>query len=199
MRIVLSVLSALVLVSLLSVKTPAASGVVITGNIDHTNRNQTADGDIHVTGKIDGGSQVTLVSNSGSIIIDGKIDGGSHVTLKAARNVRIGAGGRGGDYKIDGQSKVSATAGGRISLGDKIDGCTPQVFSNCTGVDFIAGTGIDIGGKIDGGVRVQLKTGRGKIHIHGKIDGGSGVTYWPGDRLVVDGGVQRCTCTARNW
>jgi len=71
--------------------------------------------------------------------------------------------------------------------------------SYLSGVEFKAGTGIDIGDKIDGGVWVRLKTGSGNIHIHGKIDGGSRVTYWPGDRLVVDGGVQRCTCTAHNW
>src|SRR5260370_10590218 len=50
--------------------------------------------------------------------IDGKIDGGSRVTLKAAGRILIGVVGGGGDKKIDGGSVVDATAVAGNSLRD---------------------------------------------------------------------------------
>ncbi len=70
--------------------------------------NHTEDGDIHIAGKIDGGSRATLVSNNGAIIIDGKVDGGSTANLTAAKVIRIGfAGNDDGEKKIDGGSHVT--------------------------------------------------------------------------------------------
>jgi pimeloyl-ACP methyl ester carboxylesterase len=153
------------------------------GTIDHTTFEHTTDNDIHVTGKIDGGSTVKLISNHGSIVIDGKIDGGSKVELSAAGDVVIGVVGTDGDKKIDGGSVVSIVSGGSVRLGNKID-------NGATVVSFRAKTGIDIGDKIDGGAKVRLRTDTGQIHVHGKIDNGSTrVQYWPGGGLVVDGGI----------
>src|ERR1700730_9167223 len=92
------------------------------GSIVGETVNHTEDGDIHITGKIDGGSNATLVSNQGSIIIDGKVDGGSTATLTATGVIRVGAAGSdAGEKKIDNNSIVSAHAGGDISVGNKID------------------------------------------------------------------------------
>jgi hypothetical protein len=72
--------------------------------------------------KIDGSSNVSLVSTLGSIAIGGKIDHNSHVTLSAAGNIRIGESGNdGGERKIDGNSHVDARAGGTIHLFNKIN------------------------------------------------------------------------------
>jgi len=137
------------------------------GTYDHTE-----DGDIHVRGKVDGGSRVTLTANGGSISIDGKIDGGSRVTLVASGSIKIGILGDDGDKKIDGGSELRATAG----------------------------TGIDLGNKIDGGSHVWFNTTTGSIHVHDKIDGGSHVIYWPQGRLKVDGGVNGGSKTeAQDW
>jgi len=150
--------------------------------------NVTEDGDILIEGKIDQSdpfhqSSVTLVSNHGSITITGKIDGGSLVTLSAAGDIQIGTAGGDGDKKIDGGSNVSASAGGSISLGNKIDNGSTRVLLK-------TGTGIDIENKIDGGAIVRMSTGSGSIHIHDKIDGGNTrVTYWPPNSLIVDKGI----------
>jgi pimeloyl-ACP methyl ester carboxylesterase len=154
-----------------------------TGTVDHQTLEYTTDDNIHLAGKIDGGSKVKLVSNHGSIIIDGKIDGGSQAELSAAGDVVIGVIGADGDKKIDGGSAVSVASGGSVRLGNKID-------NGATIVSFSARSGIDIGDKIDGGAKVKLRTDTGKIHVHGKIDNGSTrVQYWPGGSLVVDGGI----------
>lgn len=119
------------------------------GDIDHgAFVNHIDEGDIHITGKIDGGSTAVLVSNHGSISIDGKVDGGSNVSLIAAGDIRIGLIGADGDKKIDRNSHVDATSGGTIFLGNKIDG-------QHTSVDFKACGGITIGNKIDGGATVR--------------------------------------------
>ncbi len=134
------------------------------GDIDHgANVNHVDDGDSHVTGKVDGGSYVILVSNHGSVTIDGKVDGGSSVSLTAAGDIRIGVVGGDGDKKIDGGSHVDATAGGSVSLGNKIDG-------QHSSVDFKACRGITIGNKIDGGAAVRLLTATGSISVGDKID-----------------------------
>lgn len=163
------------------------------GTISGETVNHTDDGDIHITGKIDGGSHVTLVSNHGSIIIDGKVDGGSNVTLTAALVVRIGAAGTDdGEKKIDNYSTVQVRAGRDISVGHKID-------DNST-VTMVSERGsITIGGKIDHDSRVTL-TALGNIRIgeagndggERKIDGNSIVTASAGGTIwlanKIDGG-----------
>jgi hypothetical protein len=147
-------------------------------------------------------SRVTLVSRQGSITITGKIDGGSVVTLSAANNIQIGTKGGDGDRKIDGGSNVRATAGGFISLGNKIDGGS-IVSMNAGGAIGIgnkidggsnvllkAGEDIEIFDKIDGGSTVRLSSGLG-THIHGKISNdATSVIYWPPGSLLVDGGQE---------
>src|SRR5262245_27857520 len=84
--------------------------------------NHTEDGDIHITGKIDSNSKVTLVSKTGSIIIDGKIDNNSKVDLTAAQIIRIGAAGTDAEQKkIDNNCTVTVRAGLDVSVGHKID------------------------------------------------------------------------------
>src|SRR2546425_3002960 len=147
------------------------------GSIENSETvNHTEDGDIHITGKIDGTSHATLVSTQGSIIIDGKIDGTSTVVLTAAQVIRIGAAGTdAGDKKIDNNSTVTAHAGFDISVGHKID-------NNCI-VTLTSDLGsITIGGKIDHNSNVTL-TAAGNIRIgeagndgaERKIDGNSHV------------------------
>ena len=166
--------------------------------VDHTE-----DGDIHITGKIDGGSNAKLVSNHGSIIIDGKVDGGSTAILTAAHVIRIGAAGNDdGDKKIDGGSLVDAHADGDISVGHKIDGNSVVTLVSRLGSITIGGkidkdsivaltaagnirigeSGNDGGErKIDGNSRVDARAG-GTIHLFNKIDGGS----LSGKHSVVD-------------
>lgn len=183
-----------------------AAGWNNNGDIEHASVTQNVAGDIHVLGKIDGGSHVNLTSSGGSITIDGKIDGGSSAILNAAGDIRIGVAGGGGNEKIDGQSMVSAFSGGTITLGNKIDGGPTGPGSQVatafhgrpfTVVFFRAQNGIDVGDKIDGGVFVALCTASGRIHVQGKIDNsGTKVYYWPSGSLVVDGGIQRGTVQA---
>lgn len=164
------------------------------GSIDSGEKfSHVEDGDIHITGKIDGGSSATLVSNHGSIIIDGKVDGGSTATLTAAGVIRIGAAGNDdGEKKIDGSSTVNAHAGGDISVGHKID--------NNSNVTLLSDLGsITIGGKIDQDSVVTL-TAAGNIRIgeagndgaERKIDGNSRVVARAGGTIrlfnKIDGG-----------
>ena len=164
------------------------------GSIDSGEKfSHVEDGDIHITGKIDGGSSATLVSNHGSIIIDGKVDGGSTATLTAAGVIRIGAAGNDdGEKKIDGSSTVNAHAGGDISVGHKID--------NNSNVTLLSDLGsITIGGKIDQDSVVTL-TAAGNIRIgeagndgaERKIDGNSHVVARAGGTIrlfnKIDGG-----------
>jgi hypothetical protein len=155
--------------------------------------NHTDDGDIHIEGKIDGGSNATLVSNHGSIIIDGKVDGGSTANLTAAHVSRIGAAGNDdGEKKIDGSSTVNAHADGDISVGHKIDDNSVVTLVSRLG-------SITIGGKIDHDSRVAL-TAAGNIRIgesgndggERKIDGNSHVDARAGGTIhlfnKIDGG-----------
>jgi FAD/FMN-containing dehydrogenase len=167
--------------------------------VDHTD-----DGDIHITGKIDGGSKATLTSTGGSIIIDGKVDGGSTANLTAPVGViRIGfAGNADGEKKIDGGSVVVVRAGGDVSVGNKIDGASTVDLASNLGsitiggkidhnslVTLTAAGNIRIGEagndgeqrKIDGNSHVNARAG-GTIHLFNKIDGGS----LSGDHSVVD-------------
>src|SRR5579864_1021473 len=163
------------------------------GSIDGEIVNHIEDGDIHITGKIDGASTAALQSKSGSIIIDGKVDGGSTANLTAAQVIRIGAAGNDdGEKKIDGNSTVSAHAGSDISVGHKID--------NNSVVSLISDLGsITIGGKIDHNSRVTL-TAAGNVRIgesgndggERKIDGNSHVDARAGGTITlfnkIDGG-----------
>ena len=174
-------------------------GSIVGGEIvDHTE-----DGDIHITGKIDGGSSATLVSNHGGIIIDGKVDGGSTANLTAAKVIRIGfAGNDDGEKKIDGGSHVTVQAGGDITVGHKIDGSSTVSLTSDLGSITIGGKidqnsqvtlraagNIRIGEsgndgaerKIDGNSHVDARAG-GTIELFNKIDGGS----VSGDHSVVD-------------
>ena len=156
------------------------------GDVDHGARlDHVEQGDIHILGKIDGGSTVSLVSSTGSIVIDGKVDGASNVNLRAAGDIRIGLVGDPGDRKIDGGSHVDAIAGGMIGLGDKIDG-------QQTSVDFSACNGIRIANKIDGGAQVRLSTASGLITVGDKIgNDATRVVFWPPHSLVVEAGIRR--------
>jgi len=136
---------------------------------------------------------VTLTSTGGSIIIDGAIDSGSTVTLNAATVIRVGfAGSTDDEKKIDGSSRLSATTGGDISIGGKID-------NNCN-VSLTSTQGsISVGGKIDGSSVVRLQAA-GDIRIgetandgaERKIDGNSDVDAQAGGTIhlynKIDGG-----------
>ena len=156
------------------------------GDINGGRVQQVDSGDMHVSGKIDSGSFVFLVSTGGSITVDGKIDGvsqgilvsakgtitikgkidnNSQATLKAAGSVMIGTEGGDGDRKIDNNSSVAVVAGGDIVLGGKID--------NNSAVDFRAHGGISTA-KIDGTSIVRLLAD-GDISVTDKIDGASRV------------------------
>jgi hypothetical protein len=148
---------------------------------------QIADGDILVAGKIDGNefdhgpSRVELVSNRGSVRINGKIDTESKVSLTAKQDIAIGFDTNlgEGDRKIDGNSLVTAIAGGSISVGGKIS-------KDHTTVDLVAGNGIAIGTSISSGATVRLLSVRGQITVTGGIsDNGTTVTYFPPGALVA--------------
>lgn len=131
------------------------------------------------------------------------MDGGSTANLTAAHVIRIGAAGNDdGDKKIDGNSTVSAHAGGDISVGHKIDGSSIANLTSDLGsitiggkidhnsqVTLTAAGNIRIGEsgndgaerKIDGNSHVDARAG-GTIHLFNKIDGGS----LSGDHSVVD-------------
>ena len=164
-------------------------GTVNGGTLNHTDT-----GDIHITGDIDGGAAVTLISTQGAIIIDGKVDHKSTATLTAAGAIQIGAAGNNpDDQKIDGGSSVSVLAGGSVSLGGKIDGGSIATLTSSNGQ-------ITIGGKIDGSSRVTLTAGGdiligASANLNGddrKIDGNSNVVAQAGLTVhlfnKIDGG-----------
>jgi len=161
-------------IAMVAITTLIANSNALAGTYNHGEINggvtfdHTENGDIHIQGKIDGWSTVTLNATGGSIVIDGK----STVTLTASGPISIGLVGSRGDRKIDGNSTVHVTAG----------------------------TGIELGGKIDGGSHVWFKTGTGSIHVYDKIDGRSQVIYWPPGSFVHNGKVDGAsTVTAQNW
>jgi hypothetical protein len=144
------------------------------GTINGGTLNHTDTGDIHITGNIDGGAVVTLVSTQGAIIIDGKVDGGSTANLTAAGEIQIGAAGNDpSEQKIDGGSSVNAQAGGSIALGGKIDGSS--VVNLTADGDILIGADASLGGgdrKIDGNSHVVAQAAI-TVHLFNKIDGGS--------------------------
>ena len=153
-----------------------AHGTISTTGIDNgAYVRQLADGHINVAGAIDGSSQVELVSNRMSVTIDGKIDGDSKVSLSAGRDVGIGVGAQGSDedHKIDGDCSVVAIASRDIRLGSRI-------AKDRTTVDFAAGGTVSIGAQIGDGASVRLLSTAGTIDIAGGIsDGGTTVLTSP--------------------
>lgn len=137
--------------------------------------NLVLDDDIHVQGKIDGGSQVSLTSRTGSITVDGKIDGSSSANLTAQGDIRIGATGDGGNRKIDGSSTATLTShAGRIRIDGKIDGSSHVTLSS-EGEIRIGAHGAADDRKIDGNSEVTANSLRGDVLIDGKIDNNSKV------------------------
>ena len=132
-----------------------------------------ADGNINIGNFIHGNSRAELVSNRASITIAQNVDHSSKVWLTAAGNINIGT--LSGDLNIEGDSFVSATSGGTITLGGQING------SN-TVVDFLACKSIKIGQGISGGASVRLLTGAGggSITLGDPItDSGTNVISFP--------------------
>ncbi|MGI9170344.1 MAG: hypothetical protein ACR2FH_09240, partial [Caulobacteraceae bacterium] len=140
-----------------------------------------ADGDVTVSGKIDGNewdhgpSRVEAVSNRGSVTVGGKIDGESKVHLTAGLDISVGLAPQSGedDRKSDGDSFVTAIAGRNVSLGGKIAGIH-------THVDFAADGAIAIDKTIEGAATARLLSVAGSIAVTGGIvDGATTVTSWP--------------------
>lgn len=128
------------------------------------------DDDIHLQGKVDGNSSVSLTSRTGTITIDGKVDGGSSVNLNAVGDIRIGVAGGAGDRKIDGGSSVTATSErGGIQLDGKIDGRSTVTFS-ARGEIRVGAFGDPGDRKIDNNSEVTLTSLQGAVLVDGKID-----------------------------
>jgi hypothetical protein len=128
------------------------------------------EGDIHITGKIDGSSTAILVSTGGSITIDGKVDGGSNVSLTANGPITIGG------EAIDGGSTATLLSNrGAITIRGKVDGTSR--------VSLTAAEDIRLDGKIDNNSTADMVSHHGSITIEGKVDHDSKV------RLIADGDV----------
>jgi hypothetical protein len=136
------------------------------------------DGDIHVSGKIDGGSTVVLVSLHGSITVDDKVDGQSNVSLTAASGISIGG-------KIDQKSIVGLVcSNGPVTIGGKMD--DHSSLSVTSSGDLSLGVGAGLGGgdrKIDGSSTAVLVSNHGSVTIGGKVDQNSHVV------LVAQGDI----------
>lgn len=132
--------------------------------------NVVVDDDIHLQGKVDGSSSVSLTSRTGTITIDGKVDGNSNVTLSARGDIRIGTRDGSGDRKIDGRSTVTATSDrGSIQLDGKIDNNSIVTFSAQENIRIGAFGGGDER-KINHNSSVTLTSSHGSVLIDGKID-----------------------------
>jgi hypothetical protein len=136
---------------------------IFSGNIDHDYTFKHVDNDdIHIIGKIDGGSTAVMVSNNGGITIDDKVDGGSNVSLTAHGNISIG-------HQIDGSSTVTLVSkAGTVTVGGDINGSSY--------LSIIADGDIHLAGKIDGSSTVVFVSNNGSIMIDGKVDGSSKAT-----------------------
>jgi FAD binding domain len=169
------------------------------GNIDGgRNVDVVDDGDMRVSGKIDGGSRVTLVSIHGSITVDGKIDGSSIVKLVSQTgsiiigdridgssqvSLRADAGSINIRDRIDGSSQVSLRAdAGSISLSGRVDGA-----STMKAVSF--GGSVSIGDEINGSSTVRLMSRHGGVAVGGKIDGSSTVSLTAADNIQIGGKI----------
>ena len=129
-------------------------------------------GSITVDGKIDGSSTVILVTSAGSITIGDRIDGSSNVTLRADTGAISLKG------HVDGHSRMNAVSNrGAVAIGDRIDGSsTVRLMSRFAQVS--------VGDKIDGTSLVSLSAG-GNIQIGGKIDGSSQVKVFSGGTISL--------------
>jgi hypothetical protein len=128
------------------------------------------DGDIHVSGDIDGGSTVVLVSIHGSITVDGKVDGESNVSLTADSGISIGG-------KIDQKSIVGLVCNsGPVTIGGKMDDHSSLSVTSSGDIGFGVGAGLGGGDrKIDGSSTAVLISHHGSITIGGKVDQNSHV------------------------
>jgi hypothetical protein len=177
-----------------TVNMTAHGTITLPDEIDYSGTVQAiADGNISLS-FIHGSSSVSLVSNRGTITLTQDVDGSSGVTLTAAGNIGIGT--LSGNQNIQGNSFVSATSGGTISLGGQIDG------SN-TVVDFLACKSINIGQGISGGASVRLLTGAGggSITLGDPItDSGTNVISFPVGAIVPAPIIQNsATFTQSAW
>lgn len=138
--------------------------------VDGDSINVVIDDDIHLQGKIEGNSSVSLISRTGKITIDGKINRNSKVTLTARYNIRIGTRGEPDDRKIDDNSTVIATSKrGAIRLDGRINNNSYVTFSAMKNIRIGAfGDGGDR--KIDDNSIVTLTSLRGSVWVDGKID-----------------------------
>jgi hypothetical protein len=94
-------------------------------------------GSIYVDGAITGGSMVILISLTGAIAIRNWIDGNSNVSLKAASDVTIGTQGDNTENRIDASSQVNVEAGGNILLHGLINNATAD-FKAHGGITVVA-------------------------------------------------------------
>ena len=127
------------------------------GNIDRQTVEVVDPGDIHVSGRIDGNSNVMLRSTGGSITVDDRIDGSSIVYLVTS----------GGSVTVQGRVDGSATVVlvstvGTVTIGDKIDGSSS--------VTVEAERDIAVGSRIDGSSSVTLRSNVGPITLGDRID-----------------------------
>jgi hypothetical protein len=141
-------------------------------------------GDMHVTGRIDGNSNLRLRSTGGSITVDGRIDGSSVVYL--------------------------VTSGGSVKLQDRVDGSATVVLVSTVGTVTIAGeingsSGVTIeaegdiaigtqGGDDDkmitGSSSVALRSNSGSVTVGGTIDGSNVVDITaPGGAIALNGRI----------
>lgn len=170
-----------------------AHGKVTMGEIDFgATVRALADGDISVSGQINGNefnhgpSHVELVSNRGSVTITGKIDSKSNVYLTAGQNISIGANSAlsDDDRKVDGDSFVTAIAGGNITLGS-------WIRSGNTVVDLAAAGTVAVTKDISGGAHVRLlglAATPPQITVSGPIsDSSTVVDYWTPSPLTLSG------------
>ena len=137
----------------------------------------TAQGDVHLQGKVDGGSRVAIVSNVGSALVDGKVDANSDLSLFAGMDAAIGFGSSLGvdDRKVDGNSVVTAVARRDVTVGGHLS-------KDKTFVDLVAGRSVSVGGEIHDGAHVRILSGPGPgtVTVGGGVhDSITSVTSWP--------------------
>ena len=177
-----------------SVDMTAHGTITVPGEFDYSaSVHAIADSNISLS-YIHGSSRADLVSNRGAITLTQDVDGNSAVTLTAAGNISIGT--SGGNRNIQGDSFVSANSGGAISLGGQVNG------SN-TAVDFLACKSISVAQGISGGAHVRLLTGAagGSITVGASItDSGTNVISFPVGAIVPAPTVQNgATFTQSAW
>jgi len=137
----------------------------------------TAQGDVHLQGKVDGASRVEVISSVGSALVDGKVDGNSDVSLFAGMDAAIGFASSLGvdDRKVDGNSVVTVLARRDVTVGGHLS-------KDKTFVDLVAGRSVSVGGSIHDGAHVRILSGPGLATVtvaDGVHDSNTSVTSWP--------------------